>query len=80
MVIAELDKVRDAIEGFKAEFIAEHCPAGAGGQITRTAARFALVAAAGELATTLDIVPWPKGEAKTATANCFRAGLRAERG
>ena len=52
-------------------------PAKADGQVARVAARFALVAAAGELATALDILPWPAGEASAAAARCFNDWLAA---
>ena len=39
------------------------------------ASRFALIAAAGELAALWGIVPWPAGTASEAVAACFRAWL-----
>ena len=41
------------------------------GQIRRGASRFALVAAAGELATLLGVTPWRAGEANSACAHLF---------
>jgi uncharacterized protein (DUF927 family) len=79
-VTEKLDAVREAVAGFKADFVKEHCPAGADGQVSRVAARFALVAAAGELATALRIVPWERGGAINAAAACFRAWLEARGG
>ena len=79
-VAGKLDAVREAVAGFKADFVKEHCPAGADGQVSRVAARFALVAAAGELATALGIVPWERGEAVKAAAACLRAWLEARGG
>ena len=76
-ISGKLDGVREAVAGFKNDFINEHCPAGADGQISRVAGRFALVAAAGELATKLNIAPWERGEASNAAATCFRAWLDA---
>lgn len=60
-------------------FIAAHVPKDAAGQVGRAAGRFALVAAAGELAIDCGILPWPKGEAERAAAACFAAwrGARA---
>lgn len=52
-------------------------PEGADGQIKRSANRFALVAAAGELAS--DITGWPEGESFRGVKVCFDAWL-AERG
>ena len=55
-------------------------PPQADGQVGRVAARFALVAAAGELATALEILPWPQGEASFAAARCFDDWLAARGG
>ena len=48
-----------------------------GGQVTRVASRFALIAAAGELATSLDITGWKLGEAEQAVRACMRDWLEA---
>lgn len=70
--------------GFVAEtrkaFEREHAPAGADGQVLRGLGRFALVAAAGELARVLGVLPWPQGEATRAAAACFRVWLDARGG
>jgi uncharacterized protein (DUF927 family) len=50
------------------------------GQIERAAARFGLVAAAGELASELGITGWPKGEASRGVAACYEAWLEAHGG
>ena len=47
------------------------------GQVHRALKRFALVAAAGELAIELGILPWSKGEVKAATEKCFKDWLLA---
>ena len=60
---------------------------GDSGQANRGAARFAAVAAAGEMAAALGIVPWRSGEAEAAALACFgawaagfgRNGLREHR-
>jgi uncharacterized protein (DUF927 family) len=52
---------------------------GADGQVQRVARRFALVAAAGELAIEFGILPWPAGDAIAAAATCYAAWL-AHRG
>jgi uncharacterized protein (DUF927 family) len=74
-VAAGRDDAREAVKRFKEEFVSENCPTGADGQVSRAAERFGLVAGAGELATTLHIVPWEPGEATKAAAVCFRAWL-----
>ena len=58
---------------------AELTPLGAGNQVGRAINRFALVAAAGELATRLGVTGWPEGEALRAVRVCLKAWL-AERG
>ncbi|MBF3237160.1 DUF927 domain-containing protein [Aeromonas veronii] len=58
---------------------AELTPHGAGNQVGRAINRFALVAAAGELATRLGVTGWPEGEAMRAVRVCLKAWL-AERG
>lgn len=50
-------------------------PDGAGNQVGRAIKRFALVAAAGELATEMGITGWPAGEATRAAEVCLKAWL-----
>ena len=61
-------------------FVRGHVPAGADGQVGRAGARFALVAAAGELAAGAGILPWEPGQAERAAAGCFRAWIGARTG
>lgn len=56
-------------------FAADLCPSRADGQVQRVCSRFALVAAAGELAVRLGITPWAPGSALTAARTCFQAWL-----
>jgi uncharacterized protein (DUF927 family) len=51
-----------------ATFIEMGATAGSDGQVHRAAQRLGLIAAAGELATALEIVPWRAGEAREAAA------------
>ena len=74
-VTKEPPALADALNLEKATWLAHHLPAGADGQVSRVAARFALAAAAGEMATEVGILPWPEGEASRAAAICFRAWL-----
>ncbi|MFT4266918.1 MAG: DUF927 domain-containing protein [Xenophilus sp.] len=55
-------------------------PRGAAGQVERVAARFALVAVAGAMATEAGLTGWPEGEAERAARACFDAWLRARGG
>lgn len=52
-------------------------PGDAGEQVGRVATRFAVVAAAGELATRAGITGWPAGHAIWASGECFDAWLAA---
>lgn len=64
------------------QFIREALPGGEppSGQATRAAHRFAIIAAAGELAAQFGVVPWPDGSATWAARECFAAWLRARGG
>ncbi|MCK8788180.1 DUF927 domain-containing protein, partial [Roseomonas sp. NAR14] len=63
----------------RAAFLAAHVPAGADPQVREVARRLALVAAAGEIAAELGVVPWPK-EAATDAAATVLSLWRARRG
>lgn len=73
------DKVADWIKKAQREFTHTHVDDGAGGQVHRAALRFALIGAAGELATKWDITGWQPGEAMKAAVTCYKAWL-AQRG
>lgn len=55
----------------------KYVPVTASGQVHRAFNRFALIAYAGELATTFGITGWPEGTAIEAAMNCFNDWLRA---
>ena len=74
------EQIAEAIRGHQDDFLKKHCPPDTDGQVSRVAARFGLVAAAGELATALKIPPWARGGATAAIATRFRAWLDARRG
>lgn len=76
---ADFDTIAPKVKTFAERFTAKHCPANADGQVSRVAARFALVAAAGEMATAFGVLPWQAGEASKAAARCL-ADWIAERG
>lgn len=67
------------MEKIKKDFFSKYCPEGADGQILRVAERFVIVAAGGELAINLGILPYESKEALEAVGDCFKAWLR-ERG
>ncbi|MEG3176190.1 DUF927 domain-containing protein [Sphingomonas sp. RB3P16] len=79
-VTALRDQVGDIIAASVAEFGSTYVPDGADGQVERGARRFGLVAAAGELAIALGILPWPKGEATGAAAVMFKSWIRRRGG
>lgn len=55
-------------------------PEGASGQVERVGARFALVALAGELATSAGLTGWAPGESAKAARACFESWLAARGG
>jgi uncharacterized protein (DUF927 family) len=57
-----------------------HVLSDADGQVRSVAARFALIGAAGELATAYEITGWPEGEALRAAGACFERWLSARGG
>lgn len=68
-------RLRERTDALRAAWV----PEGASGQVERVAARFALVAVAGELATEAGLTGWPQGESTRAVRTCFDAWL-AQRG
>ena len=64
------------IDELIAEFVEEYLPKGKiDGQIERVIRKFALVAAAGEMAISYGVVPWQKGTAMSAAGKCFQGWL-----
>ena len=74
-IIADRDGTASALKSEMDAFVSEHVPEGADGQVSRAARRFALAAAAGELAVRFGILPWPDGEASAACARMFQQWL-----
>jgi len=70
-----LDEAVATIKAQTVQFVLDSCPADCDGQVKRVAERFGLVAAAGELATGLGILPWTQGSSLAAAKECFRAWL-----
>ena len=69
-------RLRTAVQALARDWI----PAGASGQVERVGARFALVGAAGELATEAGLTGWPAGESARGARACFDAWLAARGG
>ena len=61
--------LRERMDALEVQFVPEL----ASGQVQRVGRRFALIAAAGELATEAGITGWPAGEATGAARRCFNA-------
>lgn len=68
-----LSHVKDLMASFQSPYL----PKNASGQVSRAFHRFALVAAAGELATQFGITGWEIGEAANAVMICFHDWLQA---
>jgi putative DNA primase/helicase len=75
-----LDVLPDELRQLRRDFVERHVPKSVDGQVSRVAFRFALVAAAGELASRLGITGWEQGEAAAACARCFEAWIDARGG
>ena len=71
--------IQQDIQARRHQFIQQVLPDNAHGQVSRVAHRFALIAAAGELATKLNITSWRCGEATKAAQKCFLSWM-SERG
>lgn len=76
----EYDGIAPMVAGFQREFLSDALPPEADGQVRRVAGRFALVAAAGEMATAFGVLPWPEGEAMKACRRCLADWLTARGG
>jgi uncharacterized protein (DUF927 family) len=64
--------IEKAVSQYKAAFLKQHVPPEAVGEISRAAGRFALIGAAGELATDAGITGWVEGESISAATRLFR--------
>ncbi|MEI7607535.1 MAG: hypothetical protein WCJ64_09130 [Rhodospirillaceae bacterium] len=78
-ITADIEQTSTAIEKYQDSFMRKYCPASSDPQVERVAKRFALFAAAGQMAAAMGILPWPQDEAERGVAVCFQAWL-AERG
>ena len=67
-----IERIKQLIQYFKDA----NTPLAADGQVLRVLNRFALIAAAGTLATELGISGWPKEDAMWAAKQCFEAWLK----
>jgi putative DNA primase/helicase len=74
------DTLKASIRTASNALAAQLIPKDASGQVERVGARFALVGAAGELATAAGLTGWPVGESERAAGACFAAWLAARGG
>ena len=74
------DTLKASIRASSDALAARLIPANASGQVERVGARFALVGAAGEMATAAGLTGWPACESEKAAAACFNAWLAARGG
>ncbi len=70
-----MDSAIQFVQSVQTQFSKNFLPSEAEGQVTRACNRFALIAAAGELAVHYKILPWKPTRAFEATSVCFNAWL-----
>ena len=59
-VVQDVERLRKTVSALSRDFIRRYVPDEADGQVHRAANRFALIAAAGEIAIEAGVVPWPQ--------------------
>jgi putative DNA primase/helicase len=74
-LVSDSARAREALASLRDSIATELAGDDATGQVRRVAQRFALVAAAGELATAYRLTGWETGEAQRAASACFTAWL-----
>jgi len=71
----QIELIPNILEKLRQDFIEKHLPKNASGQVSRVCDRFALIYAAGEIATHYEITGWDDGEAYQAASICFNEWL-----
>jgi uncharacterized protein (DUF927 family) len=74
-LICNIGRVETSVRRFIADFLKRNVPAGASGEVSRAAQRFALIAAAGEIATEAGVTGWSTEDATNVATSCFRSWL-----
>ncbi len=77
---AHVDSLKASIRTTSNALAAQLIPKDSSGQVERVGSRFALVGAAGELATQAGLTGWPVGESERAARACFDAWLASRGG
>lgn len=75
-IIQKNEIIIPVVQQFMDQFLGENVPADADGQVHRAARRFAIVAAAGELATSFGITGWNEEDVLWAAKSCFLSWLK----
>lgn len=79
-IVADTEYAKAFVEQASKQFLQDVCAPGKEGQIYRAAQRFAVLSAAGELATQYGITGWERGEAQRAVKKCFDVWLANREG
>lgn len=79
-ILENYERVQTELHQQVAAIVEQLSPETAAPSVKRAIQRFALVAYAGELAIEAGVLPWPKGEARAATARCVNAWLEGRGG
>lgn len=79
-IVSRADTLREHMRSAVDRLAVQWIPEAASGQVHRVARRFAVVGAAGELATAAGLTGWPEGEAERAARRCFQDWLAARGG
>jgi putative DNA primase/helicase len=79
-VVANIHYAVAYVNAKRNEFLSSNVPPNADGQVQRVARRFALLAGAGELATTFKITGWEEYSAFNAVACCFKDWIKLRGG
>ena len=78
-LVADAD-IAEVARAMRTAWLGKYVAINSDGQVRRIAGRFAIVAAAGELAISFGILPWPAGSANAAAKECFDAAVKARGG
>jgi len=74
-LVDQCPNIGKALRNFQLDFLKKHVPETASGEVSRAFQRFALIAAAGELATEADLTGWRPGDAIDAASKCSKSWL-----
>ena len=80
LIVPAMVDLQQQVSAITSAFCDTYVPKGADGQVMRVAQRLALIAAGGEIAVRVGILPWPEGEALYAAAVIFEGWLTARGG